>query len=105
MTFAVEDHPEARAEYLDAIAYYDGKRAGLGDELMDRFEDALREIVTDPTVWPRLEGWVGEPELRSHRVETFHYRIVYYVAGERVRVVAYAHTSRAPGYWRDRAEP
>lgn len=102
MTFQIDDHPAARAEYLDAVEYYDLQHPGLGDELIARFEHALREIADDPLAWPRTPGWEGEPGLRSHRVETFHYRIVHYVSGESIRVVAYAHTSRRPGYWRNR---
>lgn len=51
VTFVPEDHPDARKEYLDAIAYNDRQRVGLGDELMSRFEDAIQEIVADPEVW------------------------------------------------------
>lgn len=104
MTFAADDHPEARAEYLGAVQYYDQKHPGLGAELINRFEDALADIVNDPSAWPRVAGWDGEVELRSHRVETFHYRIVYLVSGERVQVVAYAHSSREPEYWRTRTD-
>jgi len=32
VSFVVYDHPEARAEYLDAVAYYDEQRAGLGGQ-------------------------------------------------------------------------
>jgi hypothetical protein len=34
----------------------------------------------------------------------FPYSIVYRVESSRVLVVAGAHTSRRPGYWRDRLE-
>jgi hypothetical protein len=102
VTFTPDDHPEAREEYLDAVAYYDQQRAGLGDELIDRFEDAMDAILDSPNRWATMPGWDGEPVLRSHGVKTFRYRIVYYVRGDQVRVVAYAHTSREPGYWRHR---
>lgn len=104
MTFVPDDHPEARNEYLDAIAYYDQQRIGLGGELLDRFEHAVQEILENPESWPKLPDWDSEPVLRSHRVQTFRYRIVYYVRGDRVRIVAYAHTSREPGYWTPRIE-
>lgn len=104
MTFVPDDHPEARAEYLDAVAYYDKLRVGLGDELIDRLEEAIRDILGDPASWPQVPEWNEEPVLHSRRVKTFPYRIVYYVRGEQVRIVAYAHTSREPGYWRHRVE-
>lgn len=61
MTYVADDHPEAHAEYLQAVAFYDGKRVGLGDELIDRFEDAIREILSDPESWPQVPDWNGKP--------------------------------------------
>jgi hypothetical protein len=104
VTFAADDHPEARAEYLYAVAYYDEQHAGLGDELIERFESAIRDILDDPASWPPVPDWDGEPVLHSHRVNTFRYRIVYYVRGEKVRIIAYAPTGREPGYWRHRVD-
>lgn len=104
MTFVADDHPEARTEYLNAVAYYDEQRSGLGDELIERFEVAIREILIDPTSWPRVQDWEDEPVLHGHRVKAFHYRIVYYVRGEQVRIIAYAHMSREPSYWENRVE-
>lgn len=91
-------------EYLAAVAYYDRQRPGLGDEVIDRFEDAIAGIVVDPATWPRLPDWHDEPVLHSRRVQALPYRIVYYIVGEEVRVIAYAHTSREPGYWRHRVD-
>lgn len=51
-----------------------------------------------PNYWPKVEGWRGEPELRSRQVKTFRYRIVYQVSAGEVRIIAYAHLSRQPGY-------
>jgi Txe/YoeB family toxin of Txe-Axe toxin-antitoxin module len=104
VTSAPGDHPEARAEYLEAVAYYDDLRSGLGEELIDRFENAIQEILGDPNSWPLVPEWDEEPVLRSRRIETFRYRIVYYVRDEQVRIIAYAHMSREPGYWTHRVE-
>jgi hypothetical protein len=69
VTSAPGDHPEARAEYLEAVAYYDDLRAGLGEELIDRFENAIQEILGDPNSWPLVPEWDEEPVLRSRRIE------------------------------------
>lgn len=102
MTFGVTDHPDARAEYVAAVAYYDEQRAGLGDELIERFEEAVHDIVDDPYAWRRLSAWDDEPALRSRRVRSFRFRVIYYIRGEQVRIVAYAHLSREPHYWLQR---
>lgn len=81
----------------------EGPRAGLGAELIDRFEDAIENIRNGPQTWPGYPDWHGEPVLRSRSVKTLRYRIVYYVRDETIRVIAYAHTSREPGYWHARA--
>jgi toxin ParE1/3/4 len=104
VTFVADDHPDARAEYLGAVAYYDRLRAGLGDQLIDRLEEAIEDILSSPRTWPRMPNWDGEPVLRSHVVKVFRYRVIYYVHGDQVRIIAYAHTSRMPGYWRPRVE-
>ena len=46
-----------------------------------------------------MQNWDGEPILYSRGVKTFPYRIVYYVRGDQVRIIAYAHERRRPGYW------
>lgn len=102
MSFTAQDHPEARAEYLDAVDYYDAQRPGLGDELIRRFEEAIEAVIQDPDAWPRVPEWDGSPALHSHGVKVFPYRIVYYTTGEQVRIIAYAHTRREPEYWRQR---
>ncbi len=41
--------------------------------------------------------------VRSKTVKGFPYRVVYLVRAEVLTVLAVAHSSRRPGYWRDRA--
>jgi hypothetical protein len=36
------------------------------------------------------------------RVGNFPFHLVYRLSGSVLRVIAVAHTSRRPGYWRDR---
>jgi plasmid stabilization system protein ParE len=100
----IGEHPAARAEFLAAVAYYEHQRGGLGAELLNCFEKAIADILESPQAWPQELGGDIPLPLRSHRVERFHFRIVYYVRGQQVRIIAYAHTSREPGYWAQRAE-
>lgn len=102
MTFTAEDHPEASEEYLDAVGYYERQRAGLGSELVERFELAVKEILEAPETWPTVPDWDSQPVVRRHRVQTFRYRVVYYIRDDKVKIIAYAHTSREPAYWRHR---
>jgi len=96
------DHPDARAEYLGAVRYYDDRADGLGGALIDCFEAAVDDVLDMPAMWPIVPGWHGEPVVRSRKVHSFPYRVVYYQRGREIVILAYAHQNRRPGYWRDR---
>ena len=84
-------HPEARAEFVADVELYDEREFGVGA----RFEIAVREAigaaVDSPDSWGAWPGWEREPTVRSKRVSGFPYRVVYFVAGEQLAIVAIAH--------------
>lgn len=51
-----EFHPEARVEYLKAVAYYDERQAGLGTRFTVEIERTIQRIVEVPHRWRNLEG-------------------------------------------------
>lgn len=57
---------------------------------------AMMRIVGAPHSFPP-DPW--EPRAKSLAVVTFPYRIVFVLTPEEVRVIAFAHTKRKPGYW------
>jgi toxin ParE1/3/4 len=79
-------------------------RRGLGDE----FEQALY-VTADMiemwphagVVWPDLETTI---EVRSLGVRHFPFRVVYINEGTPFTVIAVAHMSREPGYWKHRLQ-
>ena len=90
-------HPEARDEFVAAVAYYDAAVPGLGD----RFVFAVRR-ATDLI---RRHPAVGTPRRAKSRrvlVTGFPYDVVYQVREDVVEVLAIAHQRRRPGYWRNR---
>ena len=99
----VELHPEAETELYEAAAWYDDQRSGLGDELLAEITRWLDVVAESPSIWPK---WPGFPDLDPpmHRVLTdrFPYAIAYQVHPDRIRVLAFAHTSRRPFYWAKR---
>ena len=38
-------HPDAEAEHIENVAYYESKQAGLGDAYLDEFASVLELIV------------------------------------------------------------
>jgi len=83
--------PEAEQEMLEAARYYESQASGLG------IERAVVAISESPMTWPILEG-----ELRRRLVRRFPFGILYHIEPKEIVIVAVAHLSRRPGYWRGR---
>lgn len=102
MSLAFDFHPEARAEFLADVDWYDDRERGIGG----RFEVAVREAIDAAVDAPESgavwSDWDREPLVRSRGVPGFPYRVVYLVIGERLAIVAVAHAKRRPRYWQDR---
>ena len=102
MTLRIDWHPAARAEFNADIGWYDGREFGLGDRFEDEVLGAVDECADTPGAWGVWPGWDREPVVRSKGVANFPCRVVYFIAGDLLRIVAVAHAKRRPGYWRDR---
>jgi toxin ParE1/3/4 len=91
--------PEAGEELLAAAIWYDDQRPGLGNELLDAVDDVLRQVAAAPLSYPhdRFDG-----RARRAQVTRFPFAIVFVVHDDDVRVVAFAHAKRLPGYWAKR---
>ena len=65
-------------------------------------EAAIQTFLAAPIQWPVIE----EPQIRRYLLSRFPYSIYYRWEAEKDRVSIYAvmHTSRRPGYWRDRVD-
>lgn len=87
----------AQGEVDDAVAWYDGQAAGLGQEFLDELDRAVRRAVAFPMSCPEIE-----PGVRRCLLARFPYGLIYGVDGETMVVVAVAHLHREPRYWVDR---
>lgn len=96
------EHPAARDEYLDALAWYDDRAVGLGGRLGDALDRAVDSVRAWPDAAPLYRWRQRIPVIRRKGVEDFPYGAVYFVRDDEVFVVAFAHEKRRPGYWRDR---
>ena len=90
-------HCEADVELVEAAKYYQCQRDQLGREFLHAVHIALAKIGDDPERFPYYEKPV-----RTCRVIGFPYRMVYEESPEAVCIIAVAHASREPGYWRNR---
>jgi plasmid stabilization system protein ParE len=82
-----------------AARWYASQSVSAANGFVHAFDFALAQIEERPYAWP--------PYLWSTRrflLQRFPYHIVYWADASRVVVIAVAHLSRRPGYWRDRLE-
>jgi len=97
-------HPQAEAEFLDAVAYYEAAENGLGDRFDAAVARAVQDIADRPNAWPKFPGWGRLPLVRSRKVSIFPYRVVYVVHESELVILAIAHQHRHPGYWKHRLD-
>jgi len=103
VTLDWHEHPEARAEFLDAHERYLAIDGGtLGDEFADVVEAAAELILEWPEAPPPYRSSRRAPMIRAWHLGKFPYQLVYTVRDGEILVVAYAHESRRPGYWAHR---
>lgn len=95
-------HPEARLELLEAILVHEEARVGYGAKLADEVERVLAQVVEFPGTGAALAGYPDELDARAFQLSTFRYRLIVLTVNREPVVYAVAHTSRRPGYWRDR---
>lgn len=94
-------HPDALLEYAEATRYY---LREASPEIAERFvatvESGIAALLSAPDRWPVVEA----PGIRRSVFSRFPYVLYYRWEAERGRVTLYAimHSSRKPGYWKDR---
>jgi toxin ParE1/3/4 len=92
-------HPEARAEMSESFDFYESRLDDLGVRFLSAVEQTVERISTHPEAGAPLAG-----DFRNRIVPGFPYNIIYRVWEDYIYLVALAHHSRRPGYWRERAD-
>ena len=90
-------HPEAEAEFLAAIDYYEGCRKGLGLEFAAEVRSVVARVAAHPRAWPVLAG-----EVRRSLANRFPYGVLYAEDDEGICILAVMHLHRDPDYWKER---
>jgi len=95
--------PEALVELREAAEWYEEQRPGLGGDLVEEFETTLDEALCNLERGPVVARTSGGRAIRRFRLKRFARYAVYLLeVDDVVHVVAFEHSSREPGYWRDR---
>lgn len=85
-------------DYREACEYYAARSPATVARFVDAVDAAVKRITKAPDSLAAVSG-----RYRRVRVEKFpHYLIFYERAEFDIRIVAVAHPSRRPGYWRRR---
>ncbi len=93
----IEFLPPARAEFMDAISYYNLQSEGLGYEFAAEVKRTLERIVQHPNAWVTLSK-----RTRRCRTIRFPYGVIYQIRKETLLIVAVMHLSREPKTWKSR---
>ena len=91
-------HPEAQEDLREAAEFYREKAGtALAQSFLQEFEHSVRVLLGHPglsVIWR-----FGK---RRFVMTRFRYALIYTVVGDQIRILAVAHHSRRPGYWRGR---
>ena len=90
----VEFLPEAQAELMDAIAYYEGELSRLGQRFWAEVDRHIAWIAGNAEV-PRLR----DGGYRRVNLEVFPYYIAYIVRDPVIWILSVAHGHSLPEYW------
>ncbi len=91
--------PDAQRELNGAVAYYHERNPVVARHFADSVRNVERQMVNFPLASPA----VGRGQ-HSLRVPYFPYSLVYCPKESEILVVAVAHHSRRPGYWKKRLQ-
>ena len=98
MNLAIFD-PEAQAEFLAAVGYYEDCQDGLGRSFRFLVESAVKKISKTPFIYRTLKA-----PFRRYLLQKFPYSIIYSIEPDHIRIIAIAHNKRKPGYWSNRVQ-
>lgn len=93
---------QAAQEATEAAAWYEQARPGLGEEFVRAIEAALEILQHEVVPLARIPGASGRQGAKRLVLRRFPYDIVVRDLRDVRIVVAVAHHSRKPGYWRSR---
>lgn len=95
---AIEFHDEAAAEYDAAFDWYLEHSPDAARKFDASVQQALIQISEGPRHWAP-----GAFNTRRYLLRRFPFLLIYReLHADKIQIVAVAHTSRRPGYWKQR---
>lgn len=90
-------HSEAERELTASVDFYEERKPGLGLDLELSIREAVEIIQRSPAHFSKSKYGTRRFVLRK-----FPFVIHYFDFAAHLWIVAFAHSSRKPGYWKDR---
>jgi plasmid stabilization system protein ParE len=97
MTYKVTLKADAEQDLLDALAWYDQQRPGLGSELLAEVEVVLDRISENPYLHPVIHR-----DIRRALTGRFPYGVFFILEDDSIVVLAVLHAKRDPAHWQQR---
>lgn len=104
MARPIRIEPEAQAELDEAAVWYEAQRSGLGVEFLDAAEAAIRRLTSTPHTATPVPDVPPDLPVRRLFVQRFPYSVVFLDLPDQIRILAFAHARRRPGYWQGRCQ-
>lgn len=97
MAYRLEFHPEAEAEFDEAIVWYQEQRDGLEQEFFDDYLVLESRLEANPDQFPAvLEN------IRRANFHRFPYSLFFEIEQDSIFIYAVFHQSRNPEEWQKR---
>ena len=93
------NHPAADIEMAAEAAFLERQLPGYGALFLATVASLRDKISAFPKMFPEKM-----PGIRFCTVPVFRYVMPYAITAEGIVILAYAHTSRRPGYWQERID-
>ena len=88
----------AEQEYADSLCWYAERSKQAAEGFETEFQRAIKAIAAHPEQYPPCDD-----RHRYFLLKRYPFQIIYRpISDDRWLVVAVAHTSRRPNYWRNR---
>ena len=102
MKRTIRIHDAATEEAAEAAVWYDREHPGLGAKFQNAIEAALDLLEHDVVPLASIPGSAGAHRVQRLILRRFPYSVVVKEHDDELLVVAFAHHSKRPGYWRER---
>ncbi|MBK6561607.1 type II toxin-antitoxin system RelE/ParE family toxin [Candidatus Amarobacter glycogenicus] len=89
--------PEAEAELEAAVDWHLSHSRDVAERFADEYERVIEAIHRFPEIGRPIDGG-----LRRLNIGRTDYTIIYRLRDDVATILAVAHASRRPGYWRER---